>query len=156
MICCLVMIVLRHTGVSWLRENTVQCQWRYHLHHHRNSQWGSQHRWHGSPLIMRNLQNSHVVFEGKCHAGADCQCHWRGTLHSECMAVVEHDNDLLSDIALKHMFLTRGLPYYHLCVLGEIKNQCYWPCTPSKSDHTLGHLSSHIPLSAECDPAVLQ
>jgi len=37
------------------------------------------------------------------------------------MAVVEHDNDLLSDIALKHSVLTHCLTNYHLCVLEERK-----------------------------------
>jgi len=123
------MFVLRHTGVSWLIEETAQCQWIYQPHHHRNSKWGCQHRWHGSPLLMKNLQNSHVTFEGKCHAGVDYQCHWRGTLRNECIAVVGHDNDLLSDIALMHMVLTHCLTYYHLCVLVERKNLYYWPCT---------------------------
>jgi len=73
------------------------------------------------------------------------------------MTVVEHDNDLLSDSALKHMVLTHCLTYYQLCVLGERKKTyAIDPLLLFKCDHALGHLPNHTPLSAECDPAVLQ
>ena len=121
MIGAMVMILPRHTGVSWIREETAQFQWKYQQHHHRTCKWGCQHRWHGSLLLIKNLQNSHVASEVKYHAGVDYQCHWRDTLHNECISVVEHDNDLLSDSTLKHMVLTHCLTYYQLCVLGERK-----------------------------------
>lgn len=143
MIGVLVMILLRHTGVSGLREETAQFQWKYQPHHHRTSKWGRQHRRHGSPLLIKNLQNSHVASEGKCHADVDYQCHWRGTL-----TVVEHDNDLISYSALKHMVLTLCLTYYQLCVLGERKNLCHWPCTPFQvCSHTGSSSKLHTTIS---------
>jgi hypothetical protein len=73
------------------------------------------------------------------------------------MTVVGHDNDLFSDSALKHMVLTHYWTYYKLCVLGERKKKyAVEPVLPFKCDNTLGHLPNHAPISAECDPGVLQ
>jgi hypothetical protein len=88
------------------------------------------------------------------------------------LTVVEYDNYLSSDSALKHMVLMHCLTYYQLCALGERKNLCYWPCTPFQVwSHTGSSSKPHTTISwmwpccsaiggphlcpAECDNEVL-